>query len=346
MRIIVCVTVAVLLSGCVRDPVSVDQAVPIPSAKGVYIVNEGTWGRGNASLSYYDLERFQVFNDVFTSVNGRSLGDVANQLVIHGNLGYIVVNNSDRIEVIDIQSNRSAGTISTGPGTSPRQIAFPNDSLALVTALYDNSVLIVGIQTLGVLGRIPVGSNPEGIAVSNGRAFVANSGLGSGTTVSVIDILGRRVEKTLRIGDNPAGVILSPDGMIYVVCAGFYDFTNPANDTPAKLKVIDPRSESVVDSLYLGGHATTLAVSPDGRGYVPTSGGGVLAIDTRSRRVVGTFATGSYYGVGVEEVTGDVYLTDPKNYVLPGEVLVFAANGQFRTRFSAGVIPGSIAFKR
>lgn len=336
---------AVLLLGCVQDPVSVEQAIPVPSAKGVYIVNEGTWGRANASLSYYDLGGFRVYNDVFTSVNGKALGDVANQLVIHGERGFIVVNNSDKVEVFDIQSNKSVGTISTGAGTSPRQIAFADDTTAMVTALYDNSVLIVGTRSMGVIGRIPVGTNPEGIAITAGRAFVANSGLGSGSTVTVVDIASRNVIKTLSVGDNPAGVVLSPDGQIYVVCAGFYDFSDPSNDTPAKLKIIDPHSLTVVDSLFLGEHASILAVSADGRGYVPTSSK-VLAIDTRARRVVGTFVVGTYYGVGVEEVSGDVYLTDPKNYVLPGEVAIFAANGQFRTRFLTGVIPGSIAFKR
>ena len=336
---------AVLLMGCVRDPVSIDQAIPVASAKGVYIVNEGTWGRGNASLSYYDLERFQLYNDVFTSVNGRNLGDVANQMVIHGDRGFIVINNSDRVEVIDIQSNISVGTISTGSGTSPWQIVFADDTIGMVTALYDNSVLLLGIRSMSVIGRVPVGSNPEGIAVAAGRAFVANSGLGSGSTVTVIDIASRKAIKTMSVGDNPAGVVPSPDGMIYVVCAGYYDFSNPSNDTPAKLKIIDPLSLSVVDSLFLGDHASTFAVSRDGWGYVPTSSK-VLAIDTRARRVVGTFVSGSYYGVGVEDVSGDVYLTDPKNYVLPGEVAIFAANGQFRTKFGTGVIPGSIAFKR
>jgi YVTN family beta-propeller protein len=335
----------VLFLGCVHDPVSVEQAIPVPSAKGVYIANEGTWGRGNASLSYYDLDRFQVYNDVFTSVNGKSLGDVANQFVIHGDRGFIVVNNSDKVEVIDIQSNRSVGAIGIGAGTSPRQIAFADDTTAMVTALYDNSVLVLGTRSMSITGRIPVGANPEGIAIAAGRAFVANSGLGSGSTVTVIDIASRTAIKTLPVGDNPAGVVLSPAGDIYVVCAGFYDFTDPSNDTPAKLKIIDPHTLSVVDSLFLGEHATNLVVSADGRGYVPASSK-VLAIDTRARRVIGTFVKGAYYGIGVEEVSGDVYLTDPKNYVVPGEVAIFAANGQFRTRFTAGVIPGSIAFKR
>lgn len=335
-----------LSAGCVQDPTSVPPVVPVPSAKGVYIVNEGTFGQGNASLSYYDLESFRAYNDVFTAVNQRNLGDVANQMVLRGGRGYIVVNNSDKIEVIDVQTNASVGTISVGSGKSPRQMAFASDSIGLVTALYDNSVLTVNVRTFAVTGRIAVGDNPEGIAVANGKAYVANSGFGYGKTVSVIDLASRSVVRTIPVWDNPAAVVLTSDGEILVVCGGAYnDFANPSDDTPARLAIIRPSNDTVIDSILLGEHATNIGVSLEGRAYVPLTTK-VLAVDIVGRRVIGTFIAKSFYGVGVEEVSGDIYLTDPKNYLQPGEVSVFAANGQMRNRFQVGVIPGSIAFKR
>jgi hypothetical protein len=154
------------------------------------------------------------------------------------------------------------------------------------------------------------------------------------------------VISTIQIGDNPSGLALSGDGMVYVVSGGFYnDFADPNDDTPATVAVVNPVTDAVVASLVIGGHASVIALTPDGRGYVPATDR-VVTIDTRSRSVTGTFLTGYFYGIGVEQVSGDVYLTDPKNFVLPGEVLIYAATGQFRTKFTAGVIPGSIAFKR
>jgi YVTN family beta-propeller protein len=338
--------VLLFLQSCVQDPLSVRPVVPVPSAKGVYVLNEGTFGRGNATLTFYDLETFQVYNDVFASVNGRNLGDVGNQMVIRGTRGYIIVNNSDKIEVLDLQTNRSAGTIPVGSGRSPRQLAFISDSLGLVTALYDASVLVVDFRAMAVVGRIPVGENPEGIVIARGKAYVANSGFGNGRTMSVVDLATMSSSKTITVGDNPSGVALSTDGLVYVVCGGSYgDYSNPADDTPAKVTVVNPSNDAVVDSIILGGHASVIALSADGWGYIPTTDG-VMAIDTRSNRLVGTFVKGSFYGAGVEVVSGDVYLTDPKDFVQPGEIAVYAPNGQLRTRFQGGVIPGSIAFKR
>ena len=332
-------------SGCVQDPTSVEPAVPVPSAKGVYILNEGTWGRGNSTLTYYNLESFTPYNDVYGSVNGTGIGDVGNQVVLRDDRGYIVVNNSDRIEIFDLASTKNLGTISLGAGKSPRQMAFANDSIAFLTASYDNAVLVLNVSAKTVLHRIPVGDNPEGIAITGRKAYVANSGFGSGKTVSVIDVAGMVVTKTIVVGDNPNGVVLDEDGYVWVVCAGSYDFSNPANDSPAKLKIIDPATDALIDSVFIGPHAYSMAIGPDGRAYVP-SATEVMTIDTRARRVVGTFQKGYYYSAGVEYVSGDVYLTDAKGFLGPGEVVIFAANGQLRNRFQAGVIPGSIAFKR
>lgn len=333
------------MTGCVRDPVSAHLEVPVPSARGVYVVNQGNFGRANSSLAYYDLVSFHVYNDVFTAVNGKNLGDVAQSMTIHGASGYVVVNNSQKIEIIDLASNVNTGTIPTGAGSSPGQMAFVSDSLALVTDLYANAVLVVNIPARAVTGSIPVGANPAGIAVAGGKAYVSNSGFGSGRTVSVISTATLSVTGTLTVGDNPGGVEITPSGAVYVVCTGSYDFTDPSRDTPARVFVIDPSSDAVTDSIFIGGHASDIGIGADGIGYVPSTSE-VFRVDTRVNTVTGIFREESYDAVGVEPSSGDVYLADPKNFVQPGTVSVFAPNGQIRIQFDVGIIPGAFTFKR
>jgi DNA-binding beta-propeller fold protein YncE len=341
-----CLPALLLLAGCVTDPTTVLPEIPVPSAKGVYIINEGNFGRGNASLSYYDLESFHVYNDVFRAVNGKDLGDVAAGMTLRGNEGYVIVNNSQRIEVIDLRTNLNVATIPTGAGSSPRRMALLSDSLALVTDLYGNAVLKVNLAARSVTGAIAVGANPEGIATTGGKAYVANSGFGSGRTVSVISLASMTVVRTLSVADSPNDVEVTPGGLVYVVCAGSYgDFNDPNDDTPAKIMVIDPATDAVTDSVFLGGHATDIAIGLDGIGYVAASTE-VLRVDTRAATVTGTFKPGTFYSVGVEGSGGDVYLADPKNYVQPGTVYVYAPNGQLRNQFEVGIIPGNFAFKR
>jgi YVTN family beta-propeller protein len=336
---------AASFTGCVKDPVSALREVPVPSARGVYVVNQGIFGRANSSLSYYDLESFHAYNDVFTAVNGKNLGDVAQGMTIRGGSGYIVVNNSQKIEIIDLTSNVNTGTIQTGSGSSPGVMAFVNDSLALVTDQFADALIVVNVPARRVTGSVPVGANPAGIAIAGGKAYVSNSGFGSGRTVSVVSLGSLTVTGTIEVGDNPTGVETTPSGAVYVVCTGAYDFSNPANDTPARIFVIDPLTDSVADSIFVGGHAPDIAVGADGIGYVASTAE-VFRVDTRANRVTAVFREGSFFAVGVEASSGDVYLADPKNFIQPGTVSVYAPNGQLRTQFDVGLIPGAFAFKR
>jgi YVTN family beta-propeller protein len=334
-----------VLVGCTKDPSGPDPVIPTPSAKGVYVINEGLFQHGDATLSYYDVASHTAFQNVFSSVNHRPLGDLANSMCIRGNNGYVVVDGSATIEIIDLTTNVSTGTIDIGAGLSPRQMVFVNDSLALVTCLYDASVRLVNVRSGSLVQRIPVGQNPEGIAIAQGKAFVANSGLGLGRSVSVINLTTLSATDTLTVGDNPVAVAVDADGMVDVVCVGFYNnFGDPNDDTPAKVIVIDPSSTAIVDSILIGGHAFKIGIDPNGFAYVPSTDS-VALVDTRSRRVVRMFAGGAFYSVGVDEVSGDVYLSDAKDFQQHGTVSVYSSSGQLKTQFDAGVIPGAFAFK-
>ena len=41
---------------------------------------------------------------------------------------------------------------------------------------------------------------------------------------------------------------------------------------------------------------------------------------------------------------GDIYLTDVKNYMQNGDVLRYDSDGNFVTKFEAGIVPGAMMF--
>ncbi|MCD6346446.1 MAG: YncE family protein, partial [Bacteroidales bacterium] len=59
---------------------------------GVFILNEGNFTFGNASLSFLDLTTGQLDNQVFYQTNGFPLGDVAYSMVINDSTAFISIN--------------------------------------------------------------------------------------------------------------------------------------------------------------------------------------------------------------------------------------------------------------
>ena len=82
--------------------------------------------------------------------------------------------------------------------------------IALVLALVNGGTAVTYTDP-AVLGTIPVGSSPYGVAVTpdGARALATNE---ESDAVSVIDLATQSVIATIPVGDNPSGVAVTPDG--------------------------------------------------------------------------------------------------------------------------------------
>lgn len=182
-------------------------------------------------------------------------------------------------------------TIATGAvrsvnvGDYPNGAAFdPTDDGIAYTANYGAAnVTVLDVTTGNVVGRIPAGRNPYGVAFTpdGARAFISNSG---SDTVTVIDTATRTPVATVPVGDTPLDIAVSPDGTEAYV----------ANSASDSVSVIDTATDTVVDTIPVGSTPRGLAVSPDGVSLVvPQSGGSEVAIvNTTTRTVAGTVPVG------------------------------------------------------
>jgi YVTN family beta-propeller protein len=337
-----------VLSSCVKNPAASNNYFT-PQAIAVYVLNQGNYGQGNASLTAYFPDSNQTENDLFKLANGRSLGDVGNDIQLYNGDAYMVINNSDKIEVMDASTALSVGTVFFPSGTSPYRIAFYSPSnIAFVSDLYTNSVSVVNLATNAVMAAdtISVGPEPYGIACAYGQVCVANSGYGTGNTVSIIDAASRKVVKTVTVGKGPTEVEPDGNGNFWVVCAG-----EPGDN--GSIYVISVTSDSVIDSVSIGmqvpsftGH--TLAIDgQNGVAYL-IADSSVVKLNVANRTIVDkNLINGNFYSVAADGATGDVYVTDAKDGKSDGEVYIYSSSGQFTNRsFTAGIYPDGIVFIR
>ncbi len=350
LRLFSVLVVLFAVQGCEKDPASSsmqDQTVT-PSLRGAFIVNEGNYSHGNASLSYYNADSLKLTNGVYNLVNHESLGDIANFMVIKDSLGFIVINNSDKIDIININTFKKVKSISLPAGSSPREMAVLENNRGYVTNLYKNSISVLDLSKGAVTGSIDVGPNPEGIIATGNNIYVANSGLGNGNTVSVISGANGKLVKTIQVGDNPQGVALDAEGRIQVLCGGAYgsDFMSPDDDTPGGIWIINPGTNTLSDSLVLqnGLHPSELTLSGTGKGYFIYDGA-IVEYDTQAMEIRNSaLIKGNFYHVRVNAYSGELFVLDSGNYADPGTLLIYDSDGTLKNQYEVGIIPGFVCF--
>jgi|APDOM4702015248_1054824.scaffolds.fasta_scaffold47961_2 YVTN family beta-propeller protein len=269
--------------------------------QGMLIANEGSWGYNNASISLYYTNGDSLTNDVYNKVNKEVLGDVLQSIAISDTTAYLVVNSSNKIVAVSKYSCKKYGTIVV---SGPRYMVADNQT-GYVTAWTNNEVAVLDLATNKVTGSIAVGKGPEGIILNNGKLFVANSGgYDKDNTVSVIDIKTKTVVKTIQVADCPKTFVADKNGNIWVVCAGYTDYKNPANSTNGALCKINP-------SNYEVSKVTLTGVNPD-----------KLQADLSKENL---YYSGSYSGAGIYKmsISGT---SEPKTPFINGSFYSFNIN--------------------
>ena len=318
----------------------------------VYITNEGNFGTGNGSLSIFNKINNSVTNNAFSSNNsGALLGDVVQSMEYFNNKGYICVNNSSRIEIIDGNSNYVA-TISV---SSPRYIKQVDANKAYVTDWGINGVQVIDLTTNSVISTIACGTGPEGLAISNGFAYICNvGGWGLDSTVTVINTTTDVVETTLIVGDKPNSSVVDVNGNVWVLTGGYTEYDslwNVVSETPGVLAMINTTTNTV-DASYtfpIGNHPEDLVINGAGDRLYYSDGSWSKAVYefgiTDTALASTPLINKSFYGLGYDPYANEIYGSDAIDFVQDGWVFRYTSTGSVVDSFKVGIIPGSFAFR-
>jgi YVTN family beta-propeller protein len=309
---------------------------------GVYIVNEGNFNRGNGSVSFYSYDSLKIFNDLFSTANNRPLGDVPNSMAVNSDKGYILVNNSGKIEIVNIKTLKSAGTISGL--ISPRNMAVINNSKGYVTSLYSDSLTIIDLSNNSISGYIDMGGTTEAIAIAGNLAYVSN--WVGGNTVRVISALNNKVIDTISVGSEPESMVIDRNMKLWVLCPGSW-----RRDTYAELDVIDIHTRKVEKKYQfpsLQNSPSCLKIDALGQTlYYINKGVWKMDISSEALPVQPLIAETNnsyFYKIAINPVNSDILVTDAGDFMQPGYVSVYKNDGVLFSRNRAGIIPGSMAF--
>ncbi len=306
----------------------------------VFVLNEGNFMWGNASLSHINLSTSQIREDVFSAHNQRPVGDVLNSsLSVNGQL-WLIVNNSQKIERLNETTLQALEPISGLH--SPRFAAHVAAGKVYVTDLYANKIHIINETSATLTGHIPVSGWTEGIVVSQGWVWVCNTGA---DVVYKIDPSEDRIVDSIEVGDNPRNIVADASGKIWVLCEG----NIPPQESAGSLWKIDPTNlDSVLSFAHaqISDHPSRLCISPQGDFLYWIKDGVFRMAIQQTALPTGPFIPADgrlFYGLGISPIH-DIFVSDAKDYVQKGKVYRYSADGLSKGSWDAGIIPGGFHF--
>ena len=371
LKITSCLFILFAVFGCQQDVYIVDEErenITKPEkteVTGFYLLNEGNMGSNKATVDYFNYAEGVYHRNIYASANPtmvKELGDVGNDIKIYGNKLYAVINVSNFIEVMDVKTAKHIATI---PLENGRYITFHKGkayatSYAGPVSLDPKAPLgkVVEIDTinLSITRQVTVGYQPEELEVVDNNLYVANSGgyrvPEYDKTVSVIDLATFKETKKIDVEVNLHRIKKDSDGDLYVTTRGNYYYVS------SNLFVIDSKTHKIKKTFNIPVSNFTIV---DNKLYYYsnefnyttfdfTKSFGV--IDTKTEEIINKNLVNdpviknieTPYGIAVNPVTKDLYLTDAGNYVSMGYVYCFDKNGAFKWKTEGGNIPAHFAF--
>lgn len=365
------------LAGCRHDELVVpteydiinDVPDPDTSIRGFYLVNEGNMGSNKCTLDYFDYFTGLYARNFYAERNPnviKELGDVGNDIGIYGSKLYVVVNCSHKVEVLDSRTGSRLGQVDI---PNCRYVRFYRGK-AYVSS-YVGPVLIdpdapkgavyeVDTTSLKVTRKVSVGYQPEEMEIVDDYMYVANSGgyrvPNYDNTVSVIQMVDFKQVQQIPVGINLHRLKKDRYNKLWVTSRGDYQ------SRPSRMYVLDKRrgynQMIVTDTLPFG--VSNMAIRGDSLYFYSTEWNNYTQsntitygiVDVRTKRLVShNFITDGTekeitipYGIAVHPETGDILVTDAKNYVSSGTLYCFDRLGRKKWSVRTGDIPAHITF--
>ena len=159
------------LIACKRDATTVSPAAAVYK-HGAYILCEGNYGWGQGSVEYLDTANPAAQTiDAYLAANGFPAGNVVQSFTVSGDSAYLVVNNSNKVELLD---RRTLKRLRANTQLVSPRYALPVGSDLWVTDLFAGRITILDRATLAFKRTIKAPGWTEQLLFLQGKVYVAN----------------------------------------------------------------------------------------------------------------------------------------------------------------------------
>jgi len=316
-----------------------EETIPeITYQNGLLITNEGNFGSPNADVTFITKDLSLMQNDIYKANNNKeNLGDVLQTMVLNGDKAYLLLNNSNKIQIVDRYSFKKAGEI-TAQLNNPRYMAIANGNLYVSNDKYGGAkfVNVYKLSDNSFVKKIDFASTStvERVVEAGGNIFVQNASYGFGNTITKINTTTNAIEGTpTPIPNGDITKTITYNSNVYVIAQGTAD---------SYIYQINPAG-SIVKTTTLTGIANGTNLQIDGGRFYFTSSNKVYSMDMNATAAptnpIITAVDGgpdfTLYGFSV--IDGRIFTSDVKGFTQPSEITVYTTGGTVISKFTAGM---------
>lgn len=314
------------------------------------ILNQGQFGKDNASISRFDSKTGSVLTDLFGDANsGSKLGADVNDALVIGDTCYVSVTGSKSIELFRISTGKSIGRIRFEGNNSPWKMTLLSNNNIAVTTQFGNSVVVINPQTRQIIQTIPVKDVPEGIASFGNTIVVANSGYGDTTKVnnllSVVNSETGSIIREIVAGPNVRFVVVNPSKTRFYALYQHFWFKSDSVGGVVEFDATtftETRRWRGRFNDFVGFRNEQLMVRMDTA---------IIALNTQGTDTQQTVLVSkpasltALYGATWNSTENTFWLTDARDYSSNGAVFVVSNTGTIVRQFNVGVNPFKVIFR-
>lgn len=343
--------ILILLFSCQKEPIETIY-FDFSDETGVFLVNEGNFMFGNASLSFHSHSKNRTYQNIFSSRNKVPLGDVAQSMNLHNGLAWMVINNSGKIYISDENTMEFKGSI-TGLN-SPRYIEFINEDKAYVSDLYSESIQIINPKTFTITGKVNLkGGSFQRSAeqmLQKGDSLFTNC-WNNGNEILIINSRSDELIGSLEVGAQPQSMVLDSKNSLWVLCDGGYEGHPIFYERPELLKIDIKTMEIEKKFLFdIETSPSELRIFNDTLYFINRNIYRMSIHDSQLPQeafIASPYSDdyGGFYSLGIHPITSDIYVADAIDYQQNGIVYQYNSNGELLNSFKTGVNPGYFCFK-
>ncbi|NLR93664.1 DUF5074 domain-containing protein [Flammeovirga agarivorans] len=349
--------VFLLLVGCneVEDsmPISDEKEIPesLQLTDGVFVINEGNFDWGHGTLSHKKYDSDTVYNEIYKQVNSFEIGNVAQSMTIIGDLGYICVNNSSRVDVIETKTSKWVDRIDL-PKSSPRYLLQIDERKSYVTDLYADRFYVVDHNNFSLSKEVKVSGWTEKMCLLDQYVYMTVTRTvfdkrQGGQLLLKINKATDLVEDSLALPYGPIDLQKDKNNKIWILCNGGLDKEDAA------IVKVDPKTFTIQDQItftkddYLSMPSRLRINNEKDELFYIRKNIYRLPIDNSPLTPELMIEKGKrlFYGLGVSPHNNDIYVTDAIDYVQKGWVFRYSQMGVKLDSFQVGVIPNEIVFQ-